>query len=93
MDILAPEEADAMVRLALKVRSKRDLERFLERLAEDYQINRKVWENRSVPDFLTALADCSRRSEEMTKAGSAPPSGPELWQYMARLFLGASVVR
>lgn len=91
MTITAPENTDAMYRLALQVRSRRDLERFLDRLAEDYEINCEVWENRSVPEFLIALADCSRRSEETAKA--APQSGPELWQYIARLLLGASVVR
>jgi hypothetical protein len=93
MTITAPEHTDAMYRLALKVRSRRDLERFLDRLAEDYEINREVWENRSVPDFLIALADCSRRSEEVAHATAAAESGPELWQYIARLLLGASVVR
>jgi len=88
MTITAPEHTDAMYRLAHAVRSRRDLERFLERLAEDYQINRQVWENRSVPDYLTALADCSRRSAE-----EVGQSGPELWQYIARLLLGASVLR
>jgi len=82
-----------MYRLALQVRSKRDLERFLDRLAEDYEINRQVWENRSVPAFLSALADCSRRSEEIARPANAAQSGPELWQYIARLLLGASVVR
>ena len=93
MTITAPENTDAMYRLALQVRSRRDLERFLDRLAEDYEINREVWENRSVPEFLIALADCSRRSEETAKADAVPQSGPELWQYIARLLLGASVVR
>lgn len=82
-----------MYELALRVRSKRDLERFLDRLAEDYELNRVVWENRSVPDFLIALADCSRRSGEVGKGLTPPPGGPELWQYLARLLLGASVVR
>ena len=93
MTAIAPEHTDAMYRLALKVRSRRDLERFLDRLAEDYEINREVWENRSVPDFLIALADCSRRSEEVAQATLGAESGPELWQYIARLLLGASVVR
>ncbi len=93
MTISAPENTDAMYRLAHAVRSRRDLERFLERLAEDYEINREVWENRSVPDFLIALADCSRRSEEVAQATLGAESGPELWQYIARLLLGASVVR
>lgn len=93
MNAITHEHTDAMYRLAIEVRSKRDLERFLDKLAEDYEINREVWENRSVPDFLIALADCSRRSEESAKAAAAPQSGPELWQYIARLLLGASVVR
>ena len=88
MTISAPENTDAMYRLAHAVRSRRDLERFLERLAEDYETNREVWENRSVPDYLTALADCSRRSAE-----EAGQPAPELWQYIARLLLGASVLR
>lgn len=93
MTLTAVESSDTMYRLALKVSSKRDLERFLEQLAEDYEINREVWENRSVPDFLTALADCSRRSGEAAGASPASHSGPEIWQYLARLLLGASVVR
>ena len=93
MSITAPENTDTMYRLALRVRSQRDLERFLDRLAEDYEINREVWENHSVPDFLIALADCSRRSEEVSGAASAAQSSPEMWQYLARLLLGASVVR
>jgi hypothetical protein len=93
MFINTPENTDAMYQLALKVRTQRDLERFLDRLAEDYETNRQVWENRSVPDFLTALADCSRRSEEVARPAGFPRSSPELWQYIARLFLGASVVR
>lgn len=93
MTITATENTDAMYGLALRVRSQRDLERFLDRLAQDYETNREVWENRSVPDFLIALADCSRRSEDVSKRALAQQSGPELWQYIARLFLGASVVR
>ena len=93
MTTIAPENTDAMYQLALQVRSRRDLERFLDRLAEDYEINSEVWENRSVPDFLIALADCSRRSEETARAAASAQSGPELWQYIARLLLGASVVR
>jgi hypothetical protein len=91
----APEHTDEMYRLAQKVRTKRDLEHFVDRLAEDYESNREVWENHSLPDFLLALADCSRRSEELVTA--VPQQGTEesgfFWQYMARLLLGASVVR
>jgi hypothetical protein len=87
--IASPESTDTMYTQALKVRSRSDLERFLDNLADDYLDNREVWENRSIPDFLTALADCSRRS--------APPGAPlaetEFWQYMARMLLGATVVR
>jgi hypothetical protein len=90
--IIVPAHSDEMYELAHRVRSKRDLERFLDRLAEDYELNRAVWENRSVPDFLSALADCSRRTGE-TGSGTVPPAGPAFWQYMARLLLGASVVR
>jgi hypothetical protein len=71
------------------VRSRPDLERFLDNLADDYLDNREVWENRSLPDFLTALADCSRRS---APAGS-PQTEADFWQYMARMLLGATVVR
>ena len=91
MNMIAPEHTDEMYQLAQRVRSKRDLEHFVDKLAEDYELNHEVWENHSLPDFLLALADCSRRSEELAPTG--PAQGPVFWQYMARLLLGASVVR
>ena len=87
--IANPETNDTMYTEALKVNSRGDLERFLDNLADDYLDNREVWENRSIPDFLTALADCSRRSAP----GGAPLTEQEFWQYMARMMLGATVVR
>ncbi|MDR3414809.1 MAG: hypothetical protein P4L83_01365 [Nevskia sp.] len=93
MTTAAPANTDAVYELALRVRSKRDLERFLDRLAEDYETNREVWENRSIPDFLISLADCSRRSEYVGTPGAESTSSGDYWQYMACLMLGASVVR
>ena len=87
--ITNPETTDNMYEQALKVRSRPDLERFLDNLADDYHDNREIWENRSIPDFLTALADCSRRA---APAGP-PPADTDFWQYMARMLLGATVVR
>lgn len=87
--ITSPETTDNMYTQALKVNSRSDFERFLDNLADDYLDNREVWENRSIPDFLTSLADCSRRS---SPAG-APSSDADFWQYMARMLLGATVVR
>lgn len=87
--IASPEITDTMYAQAMQVKSRPDLERFLDNLADDYLDNREVWENRSVPDFLTALADCSRRSAP----ASAPLAETEFWQYMARMLLGATVVR
>lgn len=84
---------DQMYSLALRVHSKGDLERFIERLADDYEVNHEVWENHSVPDFLLALADCSRRSSERGSGGVSPHSEAEFWQHMARLLLGATVVK
>jgi len=81
---------DHMYDLALKVQSKGDLERFIEHLADDYEVNPAVWENHSVPDFLIALADCMRRSGER---GSGSPHSAEFWQHMARILLGATVVK
>ena len=83
----SPETTDNMYAQALKVRCRSDFERFLDNLADDYLDNREIWENRSVPDFLTSLADCSRRS------APAPLSETDFWQYMARMLLGATVVR
>jgi len=91
--LAAPANTDAVYEMALRVRSKRDLERFLDRLAEDYETNREVWENRSIPDFLIALADCSRRSENGDTPAAEPKTSADFWQYMACLLLGASVVR
>lgn len=82
---------DQMYELAHKVRSKGELERFIERLAEDYEINHAVWENHSVPDFLLALADCSRRAGDSTEAVIVQRA--DFWQHMARLLLAATVVR
>jgi hypothetical protein len=93
MTIADPTSTDAVYEMALRVRSKRDLERFLERLAEDYETNREVWENRSIPDFLTALADCSRRSEYAEERIHEPQKPADIYQQMACLMLGASVVR
>jgi hypothetical protein len=95
MIMTAPEHTDAMYRLAQQVRTKRDLEHFVDRLAEDYENNREVWENHSLPDFLLALADCSRRSEQLVGASlkQEVTDSSFFWQYMARLLLGASVVR
>jgi hypothetical protein len=88
----AAATTDRMYELALGVRSRGDFVRFLESLAEDYELNQVVWENHSVPEFLLALADCSRRAGESAEA--APPrSGSEFWQHVACLLLGASVVR
>lgn len=84
---------DQMYSLALQVNSKGDLERFIERLADDYEVNHEVWENHSVPDFLLALADCSRRSSERGEGIKSSHSAPEFWQHMARLLLGATVVK
>jgi hypothetical protein len=89
----ATANTDQMYELALKVHSKNDLERFLERLADDYEVNHEVWENHSVPDFLLALADCSRRSSEHGEGILSTHSVPEFWQHMARLLLGATVVK
>jgi hypothetical protein len=82
---------DQMYELAHKVRSKGELERFIERLAEDYEINHAVWENHSVPDFLLALADCSRRAGDGAEALASQRA--DFWQHMARLLLAATVVR
>jgi hypothetical protein len=82
-----------MYQQALKVQSKADLERFLDNLADDYHDNREVWENRSIPDFLTALADCSRRSVPSDTLDGEPLGEPLFWQHMARLMLGATVLR
>lgn len=89
----ASANTDEMYDLALRVHCKGDLERFLERLADDYELNHEVWENRSVPDFLLALADCSRRSSERGAGSISLHSAPEFWQHMARMLLGATVVR
>jgi hypothetical protein len=89
----ATANTDHMYDLALKVHSKGDLERFIERLADDYEVNHEIWENHSVPDFLLALADCSRRSGERGVGSTSLHSAPEFWQHMARLLLGATVVR
>lgn len=91
---ISSEVPDVMYERALHVATKRDLESFLEHLADDYQHNHEVWENRSVPDFLTALADCSRRSGQAGVSAVAPPQlDPAVWQYLACLLLGATVVR
>lgn len=87
--ITNPETTDIMYAQALKVNSRLDFERFLDNLADDYLDNREVWENRSIPDFLTSLADCSRRSSPR----GALASDADFWQFMARLLLGATVVR
>jgi hypothetical protein len=95
MATIAPEIIDTMYELAMKVDSKSDFEDFVERLVEDYEVNRDVWENRSVPEFLTSLADCSRRAGQ-AEAFSNPSheeSEHASWQRMARLLLGATVVR
>jgi hypothetical protein len=87
------EITDTMYELALKVRSKADFERFVDRLSNDYDLNGAVWENHSVPEFLAALAECSRRSPF---AAELPPVGVQQsveWQGMARLLLGATVLR
>lgn len=88
------EIIDTMYELAMKVESKSDFEDFVERLAEDYEVNRDVWENRSVPEFLTALADCSRRAGQAEALTSpSPEAGNASWQRLARLLLGATVLR
>jgi hypothetical protein len=86
---ISTETSDPMYEQALKVQSRSDLERFIDSLADDYHDNGEVWENRSIPDFLTALADCSRRSAPATSLQTEP----EFWQHMARMLLGATVVR
>ncbi|HZR34223.1 MAG TPA: hypothetical protein VFA75_02530 [Nevskia sp.] len=90
---IATLNTDHMYDLALKVQSKGDLERFIEHLADDYEVNHEVWENHSVPDFLMALADCSRRSGERGTGSTSLHSTPEFWQHMARMLLGATVLR
>jgi hypothetical protein len=89
-----PEIIDTMYELAMKVDSKNDFEEFVERLAEDYEVNRDVWENHSVPDFLTALADCSRRAGQAEALNNPSPEAEHAsWQRLARLLLGATVLR
>jgi hypothetical protein len=91
--MITEEVTDTMYELALRVRSKNDFERFVDRLSNDFEINGAVWENHSVPEFLAALAECSRRS---AFAGELPPGAmPQTveWQGLARLLLGASVLR
>ena len=92
--MITEEVTDTMYELALKVRSKSDFERFVDRLSNDFEINGAVWENHSVPEFLAALAECSRRSAfagEMSAAEAMPRTVE--WQGLARLLLGASVLR
>ncbi len=90
--MITDEITDTMYELALKVRSKSDFERFVDRLSNDYEINAAVWENHSVPEFLAALAECSRRSAFDGNGDQAPQNQVE-WQGLARLMLGATVLR
>lgn len=85
---------DSMYRLAREVSNKRDFEVFVDSLAADFEINREVWENQSVPEFLLGLADCLRRSTAEPAPHTAQSNAAiASWQYLACLLLGASVVR
>jgi hypothetical protein len=94
MLIVPAVNTDAMYKLAAEVSSKHDLQRFADRLADDYVANGEVWVNHSIPDFLRAFAVCLLRAERATASGELP-QGTQLvsWQYLARLLLASSVAR
>lgn len=87
-------KTDSMYRLAVAVASKKDLQRFVDGLADDYAANGAVWVNHSIPDFLRALACCLRLADGMAVRGEAAQATPPAdWQYIARALLAASVAR
>jgi hypothetical protein len=65
----------------------------VDRLSNDFEINGAVWENHSVPEFLAALAECSRRSAFAGEMSVGMSAQTVEWQGLARLLLGASVLR
>jgi len=78
---------------AMRVHSCTDFASFVDRLVHDFSDNAKVWQNRSVPHFLQAVALCSRRSDTLASVPAVEGSERLSWSLMARLLLGASVVQ
>jgi hypothetical protein len=73
------------------VRSRSDLARFVEQLADDLEHNPDGWENGSLPRYLEALAAWLHDMEGTYRnRGEALPEQPS-WQTLGEILLAASI--
>ncbi len=75
-----------------KLHSKDDFSKFLDLLHQDYKINKSLWENADLEDFLEALSVYSRDVEGYYNnlKINIDPKQPS-WRLFADILLGARV--